>query len=108
MDQSSGSFLGWRISPERSPENAERASQGKNSGLTCSNRKRSSPTLRMRTASFLETLGTGSFSGSVSSPRTGNLDRDALALQLGDSINSRLIETGGVLEMTGPSHRLKP
>jgi len=37
-----------------------------------------------------------------------NLDRDALALQLGDSINSRLIETGGVLEMTGPSHRLKP
>jgi len=44
----------------------------------------------------------------VSSPRTGNLDRDALALQLGDSINSRLIETGGVLEMTGPSHRLKP
>jgi DNA replication protein DnaC len=37
-----------------------------------------------------------------------NLDRAALALQLGDSINSRLIETGGVLEMTGPSHRLKP
>ena len=37
-----------------------------------------------------------------------NLTRTALAQQLGDSINSRLIETGGVLEMTGPSHRIKP
>lgn len=36
-----------------------------------------------------------------------NLDRAALAQQLGDSINSRLTETGGILEMTGPSHRTK-
>jgi DNA replication protein DnaC len=37
-----------------------------------------------------------------------NLTREALRNQLGESINSRLIETGGILEMTGPSHRVKP
>lgn len=37
-----------------------------------------------------------------------NLTRQALAAQIGDSINSRLTETGGILELTGPSHRTKP
>lgn len=36
-----------------------------------------------------------------------NLTREALRNQLGESINSRLIETGGILEMTGPSHRAR-
>lgn len=36
-----------------------------------------------------------------------NLTREALSAQLGESINSRLTETGGILEMTGPSHRVR-
>lgn len=36
-----------------------------------------------------------------------NLTAEALAEQLGESIVSRLHETGGVLEIDGPSHRLK-
>ncbi len=36
-----------------------------------------------------------------------NLTSEALAVQLGDSIVSRLHETGGVLEINGPSHRIK-
>jgi DNA replication protein DnaC len=37
-----------------------------------------------------------------------NLLEDAIAAQLGDSIVSRMQETGGVLAITGPSHRLNP
>ena len=37
-----------------------------------------------------------------------NLTREALPACLGDSITSRLTETGGVLEITGPSFRTTP
>ena len=37
-----------------------------------------------------------------------NLTESALVECLGDSIISRLTETGGVIEIDGPSHRLKP
>lgn len=37
----------------------------------------------------------------------GNLTRDAMSDNLGDSISSRLMETGGVLEVTGQSFRVR-
>ena len=37
----------------------------------------------------------------------GNLKPKDLAKSLGDSITSRLQETGGIIEMDGPSHRIK-